>query len=128
MNTVAEMREVAKRMGLTGTSKLRKSDLFAAIRDGIEIAHAEALEIERINAENATAIERAENALTERIEREQAKRGPKSYTQRMISRCEGYMRQNGHEYSAYIGEMIARFTPAQRRRYNKKVRAFNANH
>ena len=106
MNRVAEMRDVAKRMNLSGTSKLRKSDLYAAILAGIETAHAEALEM------NAT--------------REIVKSGPKTYSQRMISRCEGYARQNGHEYSGFIGDMIARFTPAQRRRYNKKVRAFNS--
>lgn len=121
MNTVAEMRDVAKRMGLTGTSKLRKSDLYATIVAGIETAHAEAIDENRKRVVSKIAA-----GYAEAIEREQAKRGPKTYTQRMISRCEGYARQNGHEYSGFIGDMIARFTPAQRRRYNKKVRAFNS--
>lgn len=115
MNTVAEMRDVAKRMGLTGTSKLHKSDLYAAIVAGIETAHAEALEMNDTRdivkiAETGSYLKPSER---------------KSYSQRMISRCEGYARQNGHEYTGFIGDMIARFTPAQRRRYNKKVRAFN---
>ena len=116
MNTVAEMREVAKRMNLTGTSKLRKSELYAAIVAGIETAHAEALEMN----DTRDILLSAETGSYLKSER-------KTYTQRMISRCEGYARQNGHEYSGFIGDMIARFTPAQRRRYNKKVRAFNAN-
>lgn len=116
MNTVAEMRDVAKRMGLTGVSKLKKSDLYAAIRESIESAHVEALEI------NAAFDVTTEKLLKLAIK--PSKR--KTYTQRMISRCEGYARQNGHEYSGFIGDMIAKFTPRQRKRYNKKVKAFNA--
>jgi hypothetical protein len=115
MKTVADMREVAKRMEITGVSRLNKSELSAVIREGIETAHGEAL------SENDLFDARKILAPKPTVKRE-----GKSYTQRMISRCEGYARQNGHEYSGFIGDMIARFTPAQRRRYNKKVRSFAA--
>jgi hypothetical protein len=108
MNTVAEMRDVAKRMNLSGTSKLRKSDLYAAIVAGIETAHAEALEMDRIrtmmDAHIASEVKLAET------------RKGKSFDDRMRSRVNGYMVQrNG-----------GKLTPKQAQRIGKKIHAHAA--
>ena len=105
MNTVAEMRDVAKRMNLSGTSKLRKSDLYAAIVAGIETAHAEALEMN----DTRDIVLIAETG-------SYAKREAKSFDDRMRSRVNGYMIQrNG-----------GKLTPKQVQRIGKKVHAHAA--
>ncbi len=117
MNTVAEMREVAKRMNLTGTSKLRKSELYAAILAGIESAHAEALDMNDDFDSSATFTETDNgnfilvNVPGTVLAEVSGKREAKSFDARMTARINGYsIQRNG-----------GKLTPKQLQRIGKKV-------
>ena len=105
--TVAALREIATRMGLTAPSKAVKADIVALITDAIETAHAEALEI------NASFDVTTEKLLKLAIKPS----ARKSYTQRTLSvedrmrnRVQNYMESNGTD----------KLTKAQLRRIRKK--------
>ncbi len=116
LTLLATLKSIASDMGIRVPSKARKAEIIDLILAEIDVLHGEAIDENRKRVVSKIAAGYAASV----------KREGKSYTQRMISRCEGYARQNGNEYSGFIGDMIARFTPAQRRRYNKKVRSFAA--
>lgn len=103
MNTVAEMREVAKRMNLSGTSKLRKSELYAAILAGIESAHGEAIDEnrKRVVSKIVTGYRSSVHPVASLTNRAQI----------LAGKINAYMRQNGTD----------KLTPAQWRRVRKAM-------
>jgi hypothetical protein len=114
--TVSTLREIASTMNITIPSKARKDEIIALINEGIESAHSEAIDL--------TGKIAAIDSVITPVSLVKDVTGPKSYTQRMIGRTLGYARQNGHAHlTEHIGDAIARFTPRQRSRYLKKVRA-----
>lgn len=108
---VTELKSLAKTLGVTGYSKMRKADLIVAIGDA---CYAEAVEMDAAMSRPTVSEAEADTILDGWVNTLNGEAGKprKSYTERMLNRIQGYYTQNG----------CTRLTAKQNRRQEKKYR------
>lgn len=105
--TVASLREIATRMGLTVPSKSVKADIVALIVAGIDTAHAEAWDMNDDFDSSHTFTEQSDGSFT--LVRPVASLSDRGEI--LARKVNAYMRQNGTD----------KLTPAQWRRVRKAM-------
>lgn len=107
--TVAQLKSILSDFNATGFSKSRKAELALAVAVLMDGVHLDAIDYNRTRVVRRIAVGYK----------------VKSFNERMVNRLFGYHTQNGHAdklstESFDAASMLAKLTPAQRRRHRKQ--------
>lgn len=113
--TVPALREIAATMNITIPSKARKDDIVAAINEGIETAHSEAIELAgKIDAIDSAIAEMAKLDRVNMVKDVVAGKARQDAREKMTRKINAYVRFNGTD----------KLTAAQWRRINKGLNRY----